>query len=186
MIRLAQLSDLEKMMAIITAVIGEMRQAGNDQWDEHYPLRSDFLNDLETGNLYVTELNGELTGFVCINDQQPEAYQDAGWSACDKSLVIHRMAVNPAYRNRGVASMLMTFAEELGRSKGVTYLRSDTYSQNAKMNALFRKMNYRFTGEIRFFKKPHPFHCYEKALVQREDLRAPASQNGPLCDTACK
>jgi GNAT superfamily N-acetyltransferase len=170
MVRLAEMNDLEKIIPIVSAVIQEMRVAGNDQWDENYPQKTDFRKDIAKRDLYVSGTNQEITGFICINYLEPEEYHNANWSVSEKPMVIHRMAVNPAYRNQGIGSMLMRFAEELALRQGVNYLRSDTYSLNPKMNALFQKMNYRLAGEIHFLRKTNPFNCYEKMLVQRNEL----------------
>ena len=79
-------------------------------------------------------------------------------------MVIHRMAVNPQCRNKGIGTKLINFAEELAIKNKVNYLKADTYSINTKMNSLFRKFNYRFVGEMSFLGKEHSFYCYEKTL----------------------
>ena len=167
MVRLARINDLDQIMLIVSAVIQEMRMAGNDQWDDNYPQITDFQTDIDKKDLYVSEINKQLTGFICINYLEPEEYQNVNWSVNEKPLIIHRMGVNPAYRNQGIGSILMNFAEELALSKGVNYLRSDTNSLNLKMNALFRKMNYQFAGEIPFFKKNEAVQLFRKGVVQR-------------------
>jgi GNAT superfamily N-acetyltransferase len=164
MIRLAEINDLEIIMKIVTAVIQEMQMADNNQWDKNYPHITDFRKDLDKNDLYVSEINEKIAGFICINYLEPIEYQNVNWSVNEKPIVIHRMAVNPVYRNQGIGSMLMNFAEELALSKEVNYLRSDTNSLNPKMNALFRKMNYQLAGEIHFLGKSSPFNCYEKVL----------------------
>lgn len=164
MIRLAKLGDLESIMKIVKAVCQEMQIAGNDQWDDHYPQASDFIRDIEKHELYVAEIDKRITGFICINYLEPEEYQNANWAVNEKPMVLHRMAVNLGCRNQGIGTMLMEFAEELAQNKGVYYLRSDTYSLNPKMNALFQKLNYRFAGEINFRGKSNLFNCYEKVL----------------------
>lgn len=166
MVRLAELSDLESIMTIVKSVCHEMRLTGNDQWDEDYPQATDFMSDIEKRELYVTAIDKRIIGFICINYLEPEEYQNAKWAIDEKPMVIHRMAVNPECRNQGIGMMLMGFAEELAQTKGVSYLRSDTYTLNPIMNALFRKLKYRFAGEINFMGKGNPFNCYEKVLGQ--------------------
>lgn len=165
MIRLAVINDLEVIMSIVKAVIEEMHLSGNDQWDENYPQPSDFKNDIDNRDLFVSEENGVINGFICVNFLEPEEYQTAKWSVNQKPMVIHRMAVNPSCRRQGIGSSLMKFAEDLALKKGVNYLRSDTYSVNSRMNTLFQKLDYRFTGEIRFPRKANYFNCYEKELA---------------------
>ncbi len=171
MVRLAESNDLEQIMPIVGAVVAEMRNNGINQWDESYPQVTDFRNDIESHELHVADINGQINGFVCINHLEPEEYAGANWSLNEKPLVLHRMAVHPGSRQQGIGIMLMRYAEELARSQGVYYLRSDTYSLNPKMNALFRKLDYRFTGEIYFARKTEPFNCYEKILGREIESR---------------
>ncbi len=79
-------------------------------------------------------------------------------------MVIHRMAVNANYRQQGVATKLMNFAEELALENNVVYLKTDTYSINTKMNSLFKKCGFNLVGEMSFLGKEKPFYCYDKLL----------------------
>lgn len=163
-IRLADFSDLEQIMRIIKAVCKEMRLEGNEQWDENYPRENDFLNDIQRRELYVSETNGAVCGFLCINDIEPEEYARINWSSHQKPLVLHRMAVASEFRGQGIASGLFQFAEKIALNKGMNYLRSDTNSLNSKMNALFVKMEYTFVGQMPAFGKKSLFHFYDKIL----------------------
>ena len=58
MIRKAEVKDLDRIMEIIKATIAEMKTYGNTQWDENYPQKNDFIGDVESGSLYVSEENG--------------------------------------------------------------------------------------------------------------------------------
>lgn len=165
MIRHAELCDLESISTIVKAVCQEMRITGNDQWGKDYPQAIDFMIDIEKKELYVSEIDNRITGFICINYHEPEEYQNVKWAVNEKPMVIHRMAIHTECRNQGIGTMLMEFAEELAKSRGVSNLRSDTYSLNPKMNALFRKLNYQFAGQIHFVRRANPFNCYEKMLI---------------------
>lgn len=165
MIRKATENDIEKIMQVVEHAVREMQTYNNIQWDEHYPQRKDFLKDVENGELYVEAEIDMIKGFLCINDQAPEEYEDLNWASNEKYLVIHRLAVSEAYRKKGIATKLMHFAEELALKNGVQTIKSDTYSLNENMIALLKKHNYSFVGEMDFFRKEYPFYYYEKVLV---------------------
>lgn len=165
MIRKATLADIDPIMDIIRETIREMHAYGNTQWNKDYPQQADFLGDIAAGHLYVSEQDCHLLGFVCINQVEPEEYKELPWSKKGKALVIHRMAVNPIYRKKGIGTALMQFAEELAVKENVPYLKTDTYSINEKMNALFIKCGYQFVGEMRFLSREKPFYCYEKLPI---------------------
>jgi len=81
-------------------------------------------------------------------------------------MVVHRLSVNPKLRRMGIASGMMQFADVLARSRGIRYMKTDTYSINPKMNALFLKCGYKLIGEMSFLGKEKPFNVYEKLLTE--------------------
>ncbi len=164
MIRKATTIDISKIMEIITATISEMKLYNNTQWDETYPQAVNFLKDIEEGSLYVNELDNEIRGFVCVNYVEPTEYNCISWQSLEKAMVIHRMAVNPNFRNQGVGISLLKFSEELALKNGVSYLKTDTYSINDKMNSLFKKFGFQLVGEMEFLGKEKPFYCYDKII----------------------
>ncbi len=167
MIRKATKIDISKIMEIITTTVKEMKLYNNTQWDENYPQAKNFSKDIETGDLYVDELNGEIRGFVCVNYAEPTEYRCINWHSSEKAMVIHRMAVNPNFRNQGIGISLLKFSEELALKNGILYLKTDTYSINDKMNALFKKFGFQLAGEMEFLGKEKPFYCYEKIISEK-------------------
>ena len=164
MIRKAISADIKDIMEIIKETIVEMHSYGNTQWDESYPQEKDFLKDIQKGDLYVSKLEGSLVGFACINKIEPAEYTDLPWSMQETAMIVHRMAVTPAYRRKGIGTELMKFVDEYALKNNVRYLKTDTYSINTKMNALFVKCGYKRVGEMSFLGKEKPFYCYEKVL----------------------
>ncbi|WP_315120474.1 GNAT family N-acetyltransferase [uncultured Clostridium sp.] len=168
MIRKATMEDLKDIMEIIKDTIVEMHSYNNYQWDESYPQEKDFINDIQKGDLFVSENHGKLVGFVCINKVEPVEYDGLNWSLNENIMVIHRMAVNPNSRRKGIGRKLMEFADELAFENNIRYLKTDTYSLNTKMNILFSKCGYNLVGEMSFLGKEKPFYCYEKVLDKVE------------------
>lgn len=165
MVRKAISTDIKDIMKIIGETIVEMNSYGNTQWDENYPQEKDFLLDIQKGDLYVSEREGTLAGFACINKIEPAEYADLPWTMQETAMIVHRMAVSPAYRRSGIGTELMNFADGYALENNVHYLKTDTYSINTKMNALFVKCGYKRVGEMIFLGKDKPFYCYEKTLT---------------------
>ncbi|WP_108849494.1 GNAT family N-acetyltransferase [Clostridium drakei] len=162
--RKAVMEDIKDIMEIIRGTIAEMRTYDNSQWDENYPQEKDFINDIQERELYVAEREGRLVGFVCINKIEPAEYDGLNWSLKEECMIVHRMAVGLNCRRIGIGIELMKFVDELALANNIRYLKTDTYSINTKMNALFKKCNYDLIGEMRFLGKEKPFYCYEKIL----------------------
>lgn len=165
MIRQALPSDISGVMAVVEESRKIMQECGNFQWDENYPLREHFEQDIIEGALYVIEMNGVVAGLACLNGDVPEEYSKALWQSGGEALVIHRMAVSPEFRGRGFGRMLLDFARKLAKEKGAISLRTDTFSGNIPMNTLFSKHGFRMAGAVELLgKKQQPFYCYEKIL----------------------
>jgi len=164
MIRKAVLEDLKEIMEIIKQTIVEMHSYNNLQWDDNYPQEEDFINDIQKQDLFVIEKEGKLAGFVCINKVEPIEYSKLKWTLNESTMIVHRMSVYQAYRRNGIGTELMKFTDKLASKNNVRYLKTDTYSINPKMNALFIRCGYKFVGEISFLGKIKPFYCYEKIL----------------------
>lgn len=164
-IRKATLQDVPGIMNILRETILEMHSYGNQQWDENYPQESDFLSDIERGELYIAKRDGNLAGVICINNIEPFEYKELPWSLESSALVIHRMAVSLAYRKQNVGLELVAYAEKLASQLGINYVKTDTYSLNIKAQNLFQKNDYKFVSTMRFLGKKEPFFCYEKVLA---------------------
>lgn len=164
MIRKAVSGDIKQIIDILNRTKLEMHSYNNFQWDENYPTEVDFINDIKKGNLFSIELEESLAGFVCVNTIEPVEYKGLNWSSTKTAMVIHRMSVDPEFRRRGLGTELLKFAEELANKNNIEYLKTDTYSLNIKMNALFKKCGYAFIGEMRFLGKEKPFYCYDKMI----------------------
>jgi ribosomal protein S18 acetylase RimI-like enzyme len=165
-IRLAVPDNLPALMELMRRVVPLMITAGNLQWDESYPNEAVFQRDIDLKQLWVAEVGSSIAGVAAITmDQEPD-YTQVGWNLNEPSIVVHRLAVDPAFRGAGVARALMQKAEEVAVERGVTVLRVDTNTQNEATQRLFPKLGYVLAGEISLQIRPGlRFFCYEKRLV---------------------
>lgn len=164
-IRLATREDVVALMALVRRVVPLMRAARNLQWDETYPNAGVFERDIELGQLWVAEIDGDIAGVAAVTtDQEPE-YAQVGWDLEESAVVVHRLAVDPVFRGVGVAGALMRKAEEVAVERGIGVLRVDTNTQNEATQRLFPKLGYVLAGEIGLgFRPGLRFLCYEKRL----------------------
>ena len=166
-LRLARLSDLPAIMELLRRVVPLMQASGNHQWNLEYPNEATFARDIERNQLWIAETNNNsIAGVAAINtDQQPE-YADAGLAIGETAIVIHRLAIDPAYKGSGIATLLMQHAEAIARERGIPILRLDTNTQNHAAQRLFTKLGYIFAGEVSFAGRTGlRFLCYEKRLA---------------------
>ncbi|HWO96448.1 MAG TPA: GNAT family N-acetyltransferase [Bacillus sp. (in: firmicutes)] len=165
MIRRGTLSDIPFIMEMVAETIQIMKEEQNDQWSEVYPTHDIFEKDVEEGSLYVIEEDKTTIGSITIDQNEAEEYRGIQWrNRQGKAFVFHRLVVKPHLRKKGIASRLISFAEQTAREHGVYYMKIDTYSLNEKAQRTFEKNGYQKVGEMEFHGKSHPFYCYDKFL----------------------
>lgn len=164
-VRPGRREDVEPVMALVRRAVPLMRQAGNLQWDDTYPNAEVFADDVAKAQLWVAEEDGQVAGVAAITEDQEPEYADAGLDPDEPAIVVHRLAVDPAFRGRGVAEALMLQAEVVARARGIPALRLDTNTENEATRRLFPKLGYVLAGEIGLaFRPGRRFLCYEKRL----------------------
>lgn len=166
MIRAAKISEIPDILTITKACAKKMSSLGIYQWNEHYPSKSAFENDLKRGELFVLQENSTIIGTIVISTFKDEEYKEIRWlSTKDNAIYIHRLAVHPDYQSKGYAQKMMDFAENYARENNFSSVRLDTFSQNTRNQAFYTQRGYQKLEAIYFPKQSeYPFYCYELIL----------------------
>ena len=166
MIRKAQLDEIDELMAITQACANDMISNGIFQWNEHYPNREAFVEDVENGELFVLSKEDSIVGCIVISYIKDKEYDDVKWLTPDaENIYIHRLAIHPAFQGQGLARRMMDFAEDFAKEAKATSVRLDTFSQNKRNQRFYEARGYTRLGDVYFPKQSDfPFHCYELPL----------------------
>lgn len=102
-----------------------------------YPRSTDqMIADWERqAGFLVAEIDGEVRGYV---DVLPEPWQGMGWVA--------NLAVEPAYRRRGIATTLMRNASQWAREQGLQGMVVEATTKNYPAICLYQKLGFKFCG----------------------------------------
>ncbi|MCL6274146.1 GNAT family N-acetyltransferase [Muricauda sp. 2012CJ35-5] len=166
MIRPGKITDIEDILHITRRCAQKMEQMGIYQWNEHYPSREAFQNDVKRNELYVLELDGKVMGTVVVSTFMDEEYIPIQWlTKNENNIYIHRLSIDPELQGKGYAQKLMDFGENFARKNNIQSVRLDTFSQNKRNQHFYEQRGYKKLGDIFFPKQSsHPFHCYELVL----------------------
>ncbi len=148
MIRKATRADIDKILALANTTRANMIQNGLHQWEEGYPNKAIFLSDLEKSGLYVFVHEGKISGSISILHENEEAYKEISWLK-EKSLVIHRVIVNPNSQRMGIGFKLFEHAKQLGLANNYESVKIDTHPDNLKMQGLIKKTGYEYIGFLK-------------------------------------
>ena len=166
MIRLAKISEINEILTVTKACAAFMIENGIYQWNEHYPSKQAFLNDITQGELYVLEVDKKVEGTIVLSTHMDNEYIPIKWlTKNDANLYIHRLSVHPEHQGKGYAQKMMTFAESYAKENKFASVRLDTFSVNKRNVRFYEARGYKRLGDIYFPKQSeHPFHCYELVL----------------------
>ena len=147
MIRKANETDLKRISEIYLSIIKkEAVEGGQTEWKENvYPTYDTAKLALKRNDIYVYEENGSILATAIINHIQMDSYKDGGWkldAPDDKILVIHTLAVDPAFAKRGIGKKFIEFYENLAREMHISSLRLDTNEKNYSARAFYKKLGY--------------------------------------------
>jgi ribosomal protein S18 acetylase RimI-like enzyme len=167
MIREATVDDLDAILKITKSCAKKLVSKNIFQWNEYYPNRNVFENDLYNKWLYVTVKENKVIGSVCVSDLIDDEYATVKWLTPNNNnnIYIHRLAVDPDYQGVGYAQKMMSFAEEFAKKNKYKSIRLDTFSKNMKNQKFYKQRGYKKLGEIFFPNQSmYPFYCYELLL----------------------
>ena len=145
--RLAVEQDIDFVCNLIRAAIEEMERNNIHQWDDIYPSREDFLSDIAAEQLHVGTEGDKIAVVFTVNKETDDQYRNGAWKYPDSDYrVIHRLCVNPAFQNRGVAGQTLNHIENNLRHAGVETIRLDVFTENPFALSLYRKNGYYEVG----------------------------------------
>ena len=169
--RLAAAADLDRIMEIVAEAQRFLKESGVDQWQNGYPTREAFAQDIEKDACQVFVLEGRIAGVISVLLEKEDSYssiENGSWLTGDEPYaVFHRSAVGENYRKKGMAQAMLSFAESKTLTKGFKSLRGDTHRDNKAMRGLLEKRGFAHCGTIYLHgirNAQNERVCYEKLL----------------------
>ena len=173
--RKANDKDLPAIMTIIQEAKESLRIAGVDQWQAGYPNEESIRGDIERGESWIFEENGEGVGTAMVSFAGEKSYDviyDGEWLTLEKNYgVIHRIAVKNQWRQKGIAGKMLAEVERMCRERGVYDLRIDTHQDNVPMNTWLIKNRFFQCGTIVLSYSGEKRIAYEKELLKESDYQ---------------
>lgn len=144
MVKKAVFEDLEQIMVILNDAKAYLKEKGIPQWQNGYPNRDVFLDDLKKGDLYVLKEDDVVLGMCVIKDFE-ETYEviDGAWLNDEPYYVIHRIAIKEDLKGKNCAKQLFDYAKSLGKD-----VRIDTHAMNESMKRCILKNDFIYCGII--------------------------------------
>lgn len=151
--RSAEMRDLNIINTLIAHARAAIAELGIDQWQDGYPEPELIESDIRRGIGRVFESDGAVAAYmVPLCEPEPIYAQIDGTWLCegDAYLTVHRMAIDDAFRGKGLSKTMIAWAEEEARSRGMESVRVDTHRGNIRMRGLLEKCGYAYCGEVTY------------------------------------
>ena len=163
MIRRGVHEDLTPILEITKNCAVKMDAMGIYQWNENYPNRNAFIDDIKNNELLVFTKGALLVGCIALCTKMDDVYKDVKWLTKDvKSLYVHRLAVDPQFQKKGIGKKLMDYAEDFAKKNNFISIRLDTFSKNKNNMRFYERRGYKRLEKVFFPEQSRfPFYCYE-------------------------
>ena len=139
MVRIATVQDAEQLEILNNEFNGE----GETTLDN---IRSSLANNKQE-DIVVDELNGELTGFVCVQLKKSFCYDDY-------MPEITEVYVKPQHRRKGIARAMITYAEEYCKKHySLHKFELLTGTKNDGAQSVYAKLGYCEDAELHLAKR---------------------------------
>ena len=155
--------NLDEITVLFKKAIDLMNSTGIPQWDDVYPNRTDFEEDINKGEMFACMIANKIAAVYVINTEYDSDYANGKWQYPNSRFcVFHRLCVHSEFQNMGLGKRVVTLAEAHAKRIGFESVRLDAFSQNPYALRVYEKLGYIKVGEANFRKGL--FYLYEKTL----------------------
>ena len=164
-IRKATLKDLKSILVLNDSIRDNMLDQGFHHWNNHYPNKEVYIKDIKKGVLFLRTENNKVVGMISFDKSYHEFFDKADWKDTSGDFYfVHRLGVLPSVQGKGIAKVLMDFAEKEIKSMGGKSVRLGAYKHYKRVVKFYKHRGYTPRGEIIFSVSKNPFYAMEKIL----------------------
>ncbi|WP_019967945.1 GNAT family N-acetyltransferase [Segatella maculosa] len=148
--RQANLQDFDTCWRLIDAARWKMMADGRHQWTAEYPSRELIIADIKSGEAYVLTDEDDVKTYGVVTQNGESAYEQcmAEWLTEGDYMVIHRLAVSPNARGKGLAKQFFQGVEAMCRQQNIHSIKVDTNHDNREMRGLLQRLGFVECGKI--------------------------------------
>lgn len=152
-IQLASIQNLPDIMEIIEEAKTLLASFNIDQWQNGYPNAKQIEKDIHNNESYaVFNTKNQLVGTAMFTTKKEPSYEiiEGNWviPPGQNYGVIHRMAIKKEFLQQGLATTILEAFHKQLKEKKIQSLKIDTHEENLGMQALLKKLAYKYCGII--------------------------------------
>jgi GNAT superfamily N-acetyltransferase len=161
----ARPSDLIEILYLLKVCVLDMNQKGLKHWNNTCPGSARIQKDLTGGLIYLAKEKGVCKGMITLSDQEPEDYKQIGFKpGAEKPLYLQHLAVHPRWQGKGIARLLIEFAQQAAKERGFDAVRLDVFKTSETARQFCMKQSFMEVAPFHTAYQQIPYLCYEKKL----------------------
>lgn len=164
-INLARESDVVEAFYITKVVIDDLLKRSILHKDIFSNPYDNLKAHIENESLYILKKKGISLAMMTFGEEEPEELKQVNWEfQVNSYFYISRIFVLPNWRNMGIGSLLLSFAENLAQQRGYQIVHIDINSALDEGNLMVMKHNYHFAGNVFSNFQKSSVNYYEKHI----------------------
>ncbi len=171
-IRKATPDDIESVISLFKELIDEIKNHEyTPEWEYGiYPTDDDIIKPIESGELYVGEIESEIVSTIVIDHKPNEGYNNIKWNinTTDENIFyVHLVAVKQSYCNKGIAKEMLNYVFDKAKKQSIKSIRLNVVKNNLPAENLYKKLSFEYIDSIEIFIKNRGlkfFKVFEKII----------------------
>ena len=99
--------------------------------------------EIDDGRLWKIVEDGRIACIYSVAYSDPIIW---GENSGEAAMYMHRIVTNPDFRGRGYVRVITEWAKGCARSRGIRFVRMDTWGDNQKLIDYYKDCGFRFIG----------------------------------------
>lgn len=151
--RKSKKSDIDQLIEITKDSIQSQINLKIPTWNNNYPSKETFIEDIEKNQGFVLEKNSKIIAYGAICTGIEEMYLNpinGKINHDEKYTTIHRIMVNKEYRGKNLSAEIINKLIKISYKNGYFIVRIDTNEENYPMLKIIEKLKFKHIARVIF------------------------------------
>lgn len=139
----SETKDLDEIFRLYDAAIEFQKRVFDRAWQ---PFEREFIETEIAEKRHWKIITGDkIAAIFSIAFADPLIWKERG---ANPAIYFHRIAVNPDFRGRKFVPRIVEWARDYGKTRGVKFVRMDTWGDNRKLIDYYTNCGFEFLGVV--------------------------------------
>ena len=139
--------DLDTVMALLGARIHWLRARGSDQWSTGSTFRTRLTNNIERGETWLLEDNGEAIATITLGTEGDPDF----WTPDElreRAIYVSKMASKIERRGEGLGALMIRWTQDRAAKSGLDTVRWDAWRTNPQLQDYYRSIGAQYVRTV--------------------------------------